>query len=265
MSIFNLFKTVYSRCKEEINMKKRFDAAMMYIDANIQDDPKLIKQGIVQVTGYPFNKFDNFFRGLTEITLAHYIALRKMYYASLELRYQKDKSIVDIALDFGYSEQSSFTRAFTAYTNLTPNDVRKGVDFVSDNKIRLSNFIGTSNKRIQRIMEQLDETGDISGFNAEYLVSIEEAANEFGFSLELCYQIADIADQLDLPAYSLIEMCFDKCIEEHELNDFPYKERCAVELGIYSDKELDDICRYYQCKYYDLDAIMVIAYRENHK
>ena len=246
-------------------MKERFDAAMMYIDANILKDPQEIKSGIVQETGYSLNKFSNFFLGLTGMTLTHYINQRKMYYASEELRFSKDKSIVDIALDFGYSEQSSFTRAFSAYTNLTPNDVRKGLDFVPNNKIRLSDFIGTTNKRMQNIMETLDDRGVLSGRNMEYLVTIEEASNQFGFPLELCYQIADIADQLELRAYSLIEMCYYRCIEEHEFNAISDKELCAIELDISSDEELDAICKYFQCKYYDLDSIMVDSYRKNHK
>lgn len=247
-------------------MKKRFDAAMMHIDANIQNDAKSIKQGLVQETGYSFTQFNNFFLGLTGMTLNHYITLRKMYYASEELRFSKEKSIVDIALEFGYSEQSSFTRAFSAYTNLTPNDVRKGIDFVQDNKIRLSNFTGTANKRMQHIMERWNETEDISAYNLEYIVDIEKASEDFGFSLELCEQIADIADQLGIPPYGLIESCFAECMKFDENNEFKNltrKEQFALEHGLSSEEELNNICKHYQCEYYDLDGIMIELYKNN--
>ena len=249
-------------------MKKRFDAAMMYIDANIQKDAKEIKKGIVSVTGYSVNKFDNFFLGLTDMTLGHYIALRKMYFASEMLRFVKEKTIVDIALDFGYSDQSSFSRAFEAYTDLTPNTVRKGIDFVQNNKIRLSDFTGTTNKRMQHIMDRFNETEDISTCNLEYIVEIERASEDFSFPLELCEQIADVADQLGIPPYGLIEACFAECTK-YEMECAAYigtrKDQFAIEHNLSSEEELDAICKYYQCEYYDLDDLMIEAYKNNNK
>lgn len=202
------------------------------------------------------------------MTLGHYITLRKMYYASKELRFSKEKSIVDIALEIGYSEQSSFTRAFSAYTNMTPNDVRKGIDFVQDNKIRLSDFTGTANKRLQHIMERFNEIEDISAYNMEYIAEIERASDDFGLSLELCEQIADVADQLGIPPYGLVEACFAEYMsfnEANEIKGITCKDLFAIDHGLSSEEELNNICKYYQCEYHDLDSMMIEFYKNNIK
>lgn len=45
--------------------------------------------------------------------------------------------------------------------------------------------------------------------------------------------------------------------------DLSEQDEAAIELGIKSEEELEKICEYYQCKYYDLDEWMVEKYYEN--
>ena len=93
----------------------------------------------------------------------------------------------------------------------------------------------------------------------EWLIEIEHASDEYGFDIDTCYQIADIAEKLGVSPFRLIDKCFELVIESE--NNISQEERVAIECGIESDKELKAICEYFDCKYYDLDSFMVNAYR----
>jgi AraC-like DNA-binding protein len=92
--------------------QNKFDLVMDYIDANISQDVETIKKGIYSLIGYSSFTFGECLKVLTEKTLHHYIHERKMYFAAQALKTDPDRSIADIALEYGYSEQSAFSRAF---------------------------------------------------------------------------------------------------------------------------------------------------------
>jgi AraC family transcriptional regulator len=48
-----------------------------------------------------------------------------MTLAGQELRQHPERRIIDIALDFGYTSNEAFTRAFFQVWNCTPSDFRK--------------------------------------------------------------------------------------------------------------------------------------------
>ena len=105
-------------------MKNSFDIVMDYIDEHIGDDSETIKKGIWLSTGYSSAEFGKFFSILTNETLFSYIRRRKLYLAFNELQRNRNKPIVDIALDYGYSEQSAFTRAMKNEYDMTPDEIR---------------------------------------------------------------------------------------------------------------------------------------------
>ena len=63
-----------------------------------------------------------------------------MYFASRELQENFEKPICAIALDYGYSDQTAFTRAMKTFHKCTPNDVRKGKNSIPNNKYHLKDF-----------------------------------------------------------------------------------------------------------------------------
>ena len=116
-----------TKTQRSMHMKQnKFDLVMDYIDASILHDVETIKKGIYSLIGYNSLTFGNCFSVLTGQTLFHYINGRKMYFAAQSLRNDIDRSIADIALEYGYSEQSAFSRAFKLYCQVTPLEVRKG-------------------------------------------------------------------------------------------------------------------------------------------
>ncbi|MBQ9785521.1 MAG: helix-turn-helix transcriptional regulator [Clostridia bacterium] len=246
--------------------QNKFDLVMDYVDANIEEDVETIKKGIYRLIGYNSNTFGNCFSVLTGKTLFHYINERKMYFAAQALQKDLDRSIADIGLEYGYSEQSSFSRAFKLYCKATPNDVKKGIANFPDRKYRLANLCENNKSddaRLDRIIRELKETGDLSMSNWNYLEKLEEASRESVFDIDTCGAISDLAEKLEIPFWRLLHQCENIVLDIQSDPDYlPPRIEKAIDCGISSDMELKEICDYYNCKYYDLDEFMVEAYRE---
>jgi len=249
--------------------QNKFDLVMDYIDASILHDVETIKKGIYSLIGYNSLTFGNCFSVLTGQTLFHYINGRKMHFAAQSLRNDVDRSIADIALEYGYSEQSAFSRAFKLYCQVTPLEVRKGKAYVTNNKYNLSMFVEnnySNDTRFACIVKELKETGDLSISNWRYLDRINEASQECIFDIDTCSAIFDLAERLEIPFEMLLNACEDIVLDCHsDPNYLPPRVEKAIDCGISSDIELKEICDYYNCKYYDLDKFMVEAYRDQLK
>lgn len=247
-------------------LKNRFDKAMDYIDANIEKGIDEIKKGIVEEIGYNSYQFNYCIKILTNDSLYDYIVSRKLYFVSQALLENREKKICDIAQDFGYSEQSALNRMMKTYCGCTPNDIRnKGIRIPND-KYSLAYFQEKTNDlRLEKIIEELEYDGYISCFNTDYLEEVYSSAGEFGFSVDTAYQIAELAERLEVPVADLMEACFNLRIDfesqkNADFGDLPENAVISMHLGIKSNEDLEKICAYYQCKYYDLDEWMVEKY-----
>lgn len=245
--------------------KNKFDLVMDYIDANIQKDTESLKKGIYNLIGYNSNTFGNCFTILTNNTLYHYIIERKIYFAGKELQENLDKPISEIALDYGYSEQSAFTRAMKAFFQCTPNDIRKRNSNIPDNRLNLKNFnTNTEDSRLQHILHAFENNDNLSSYNMELLIGLENVADDYGFDFDTCCKIVELAEKLEVDPLAFATKCFHAVLEEEENRNsgFSQQDRIAIECGIESDEELKDICKYFDCKYYDLDSDMVRRYKK---
>ncbi len=245
--------------------QNKFDLVMDYIDANASKDVETIKKGIYNLIGYNSLTFGNCFSVLTGQTLFHYINERKMYFAAQSLRNDIDRSIADIALDYGYSEQSAFSRAFKLYCKVTPSEVRKGNTSISDNKYKLSSICNenkNSDDRLVCISKELQDTGDLSMKNWRFWEIIDAANQTCVFDVDTCFAVFDLAERLEIPFGRLLSVCETIVIDiESDPNYLPPRIEKLIDCDISSEEELREICDYYNCKYYDLDKFMVMAYR----
>ena len=244
--------------------KSRFDLVMDYIDENIKFDTETIKRGIMNLIGINSNTFGQYFTVLTSDTLGSYIRNRRLYYAANDLRTHYEKSIVDIALDYGYSEQSSFTRAFSSKYGFSPNELRTPNVFyvIHNDKYYYDDFNEHKpDSRSKSIWREFERTGFIGGSNLEFLESVEAAHKDFCFDVDTCYAIADLAERLDVPPYALISACFDLVVEiKSEPDHLPNRVTYALDLGLQSCEDLEKICEHYACKAYELNDAMVEAF-----
>jgi AraC family transcriptional regulator len=65
------------------------------------------------------------FREAVGETIGRFVTRRRLETAALRLAYETDRTITDIALSSGYSSNSNFTKAFTAYFGVSPSRVRE--------------------------------------------------------------------------------------------------------------------------------------------
>lgn len=239
--------------------KNKFDKAMDYIDANIEKSIEDIKKGFIDAIGYNSNQFDKCFRILTNESLYEYIVARKLFFVSKDIIANKDKKLCDVAQDFGYSEQSVLNRMMKLYFNCTPGEIRSKCIILPNDKYSLSDFQDKKfDSRISHIFKRLEQDGVINTLNLEYLEGLYTLAEEYGFDMDTTYQIAELAERLEISASGLMLSCF--ALVENSTESFSEAIKTVIHLGLESDDELDRICAFYQCKHYDLDELMVSRY-----
>ncbi|MBQ3491022.1 MAG: helix-turn-helix transcriptional regulator [Oscillospiraceae bacterium] len=92
----------------------------------IQKNPKenLSLQSIAENAGFSLTYFDAIFRQHTGYTPVEYARVYKLTRCALALR-RTEKSILDIALDFGYASPESFARAFKNFYGMPPSEYRQ--------------------------------------------------------------------------------------------------------------------------------------------
>ncbi len=100
----------------------RINEAIDFIEDNL-DRPLSLKT-ISDIAGFSLFYFHRIFACSTGYTLAEYIRKRRLAEASIEIT-ETDKKIIDIAFDFQFESQESFTRAFKKEFNVTPAYYRK--------------------------------------------------------------------------------------------------------------------------------------------
>lgn len=247
--------------------QNKFDLVMDYIDENIQQDTETIKNGIINLIGINSNSFGQYFTVLTGDTLGGYIRNRRLYFAAMELLRKPEKPICDIALDYGYSDQSAFTRAISGKFNMSPNEIRNSWEVnISNEKYLYSDFNpNSSNMRSDRIWTEFERTGYISSQNLNYLDEIQHGHEQFGFDMDTSYAIADLSERLDVPVCALMEVCFKLIAEvQSDPNYISDRAMTAMCIGLHSEEDLDEICEHYACKYYELNSYMVCEYFRTH-
>lgn len=93
-----------------------------WIDEHAVENPGLIE--MAQQIGYsPYYCSEQFHR-IAGITIKEYMARRRLSMATIAIR-DTDSSLLDIALDYGFSSPSALTRAFVTAFGCTPTAYRK--------------------------------------------------------------------------------------------------------------------------------------------
>lgn len=105
-----------------MNMLKQLNAAVEYIEANLCAELDVEKAAAIAcVTA---DSFARFFSYMTGMTLTEYIRRRRLTRAAEELR-RTTRSIVEIAVDYGYDSAAAFSRAFARQHGISPSVYRK--------------------------------------------------------------------------------------------------------------------------------------------
>jgi len=102
--------------------KNLIDKAIGFIQKNPKDNLSL--QSIADNAGFSLTYFDAIFRQHTGYSPVEYSRVYKLTRSALELR-RTEKTVLEIALEFGYTSPESYTRAFKNFYSITPSEYRE--------------------------------------------------------------------------------------------------------------------------------------------
>ena len=106
-----------------MNMLDRMNTTIEYIEAHLLEE--LHMPAIAKVAGTSESEIQKTFYALTGISIVEYVRRRRLSLAGFELQ-KREKSVLEIALEYGYTSPDSFTRAFRQMHGITPSAVKKG-------------------------------------------------------------------------------------------------------------------------------------------
>lgn len=125
-----------------------------YIDANAVRNPSLDE--IAAQVGYSRYHCSEQFHKVAGMTIRQYMAKRRLYIAATALR-DTQKSVVDIALESGFSSQQALTRAFQRTFSCTPAEYRKNPDRYYSTILRKVGVVMETRGVFDTIPEQFDK------------------------------------------------------------------------------------------------------------
>ena len=97
--------------------------ALEYIEAHLCDEVKT--EDVAAFCFCSKSTLEKLFRGVHDISVHEYIVRRRMMLAAKKLTQEPKLSILDVALEHGYSTHESFARAFEQVWNCKPSEFRK--------------------------------------------------------------------------------------------------------------------------------------------
>ena len=247
--------------------KNNFDIVMAHIEENVNKPTKEIKREIPNLIGRHSRAFDEHFQMLTMYTLDYYIKQRRLNYAAKDLLVRTDASICDIALEYQFSDQSAFSRAIKEKYGVTPNEIRKERLWVFEERICFNDFTDKKNDtKVAQLLRSMEIDSPNWICDADYMLAIEQLAEDYGFDVDTCYQIADLAERLEIPLETLGQHCFDAVSEvksdpQYSQYDIPPEVEFMFFTGLNEDEMLK-MCEYYRCEYYELDELKIYKYKK---
>ncbi|MBQ4814585.1 helix-turn-helix transcriptional regulator [Pseudoalteromonas luteoviolacea] len=110
---------------------QRMNWAIEYIESNLDSDLGI--EDVAKVACCSKYHFHRMFFAKFKITCTEYIRRRKLTLAAVELL-NTNKSIVDVAIKYGYKSPNAFTRAFRHIHGINPSNARLGGTSLSSYK-----------------------------------------------------------------------------------------------------------------------------------
>ncbi len=233
-----------------------FDTLLSLIDENIHLEHGEIAKKIYAKTNYCDHDYNKFLAVVSagSLTLKDYIRKRRLYFAACELVNNPEKPLVELAQDYSYSDQSAFSRAIKKEYGKSPSVLRKSQQQIPDNRLNIENYL-SKKSRLDAVLERASVDGIPDWQDSRYFENFIQATDEFGFDVSTCCLISDLSEKLDIPFGVLLDNCFDLVLNYHSDPEFlPARIDYAIDIGVTSDKELEALCKYYNCEYYELTS-----------
>ncbi|MFK7950323.1 MAG: GyrI-like domain-containing protein [Saprospiraceae bacterium] len=104
---------------------EKYKALRNYININFKEDINI--QKVEQISLYSYRNINRIFRALHHETIGQYLKRIRLEKAAEYLKYS-DSSILDIALEVGFSDVAAFSKAFKSKFKIPPATFRKSVN-----------------------------------------------------------------------------------------------------------------------------------------
>lgn len=111
------------------NYAKRFEKVLDYIESNL--DESLSTEYLSQIANFSKFHFHRQFAEYVGTSVGRYIQLLRLRQASYQLAFSAQNKVIDIALDAGFENPESFTRAFRNTFGQSPSEFRRQPDWES--------------------------------------------------------------------------------------------------------------------------------------
>jgi len=195
-----------------------------YIEDNLTENFTL--DDLVKVHGFSKWHFSRMFHLLTGYAISEYIRNRRLTQASISLL-ESDERILDLALDYRFSSQESFTRSFKKLAGVTPGEYRKkGVCLHMMPSLKAENLIWTKG--------DVEVKPEIVNFEPIYVIGMmyegKNLNGEIGDLWQTFIGRMDEIDALDKGSYGICEPLVEdvKDLDLDNPNDFKYLAGLAV-------------------------------------
>lgn len=106
-----------------MNTLENMNRAIAYIEDHLLEE--LHMPMIARTAGSTESDIQKTFYALTGISMMEYVRRRRLSLAGYEL-HKGEKTVLEVALKYGYTSPDSFTRAFRQMHGITPSEAKKG-------------------------------------------------------------------------------------------------------------------------------------------
>lgn len=104
------------------------EKVLNYIEQHLADEIKTVT--LAEMAGLSPFYFQRLFKRIVRKPVQEYIKLRRLAMVTNELK-NTEYRILDIALNYGFSDHANFTRAFKEVYNITPDEYRKNLPMLN--------------------------------------------------------------------------------------------------------------------------------------
>ena len=101
--------------------------ALEYVESHLEEDVRT--EEIAKICFCSKSSLEKLFRCVMNISVHDYMVRRRMMKAAKRLHDNPEVNVLDLALQFGYSTNESFTRAFKQVWNCNPSEFRTKVRY----------------------------------------------------------------------------------------------------------------------------------------
>jgi AraC family transcriptional regulator len=136
---------------------KRINTILVFIDDNL--DSQLSLETVANIGFYSPFHLHRIFKAITNETLNSYITRKRIEKTASILLHQKNVSITELSLQYGFNSNSSFTRTFKKFYGISPSEFRK------------------SKPKYSKISQTESKNGQEKGLPEEYICNINNHIN----------------------------------------------------------------------------------------